>query len=94
MIRSELVQKMVDGYPHLTKNDAERVVDAIFEEMIQTMERGNRIELRGFGAFSVKARNARNGRNPRTGEPVAVEPKSVPAFKASKLLLQRLNANL
>lgn len=91
MIRSELVQKIADENPHLYQRDVERIVSTIFEEIIDAMSRGDRVELRGFGAFSVKKRDARIGRNPRTGESVEVEEKSVPFFKTGKLLRDRLN---
>jgi integration host factor subunit beta len=84
MIRSELIQKLSDENPHLYQRDVERIVNAIFEEIIEAMASGNRVELRGFGAFSVKQRDARTGRNPRTGESVAVEEKHVPFFKAGQ----------
>ena len=86
MIRSELVQKLVDENPHLHQRDVEKIVSTIFEEIINTMAEGDRVELRGFGAFSVKKRDPRIGRNPRTGESVAVEEKHVPFFKTGKLL--------
>jgi integration host factor subunit beta len=91
MIRSELIQKIADDNPHLYQRDVERIVNTIFEEVIETMARGDRVELRGFGAFSVKRRDSRVGRNPRTGEAVEVEEKHVPFFKAGKLLRDRLN---
>ena len=91
MIRSELIQKIADENPHLYQRDVERIVNTIFEEVISSMARGDRVELRGFGAFSVKKRDARVGRNPRTGETVAVEEKHVPFFKTGKLLRDRLN---
>ena len=91
MIRSELIQKVAEENPHLTQRDVERIVNTIFEEIISAMCSGNRVELRGFGAFSVKKRDARMGRNPRTGETVPVEEKHVPFFKAGKLLRDRLN---
>jgi len=91
MIRSELVQKIADENPHLYQRDVERIVSTIFEEIIDAMSRGDRVELRGFGAFSVKHREARIGRNPRTGESVHVEEKNVPFFKTGKLLRDRLN---
>ncbi len=91
MIRSELIQKIADENPHLFQRDVERIVNTIFEEITQALERGERVELRGFGAFSVKHRDARIGRNPRTGESVAVEAKAVPFFKTGKLLRDRLN---
>ena len=80
MIRSELIQKIADENPHLYQRDVERIVNTIFEEIIDAMSNGQRIELRGFGAFSVKKRDARVGRNPRTGESVNVEEKHVPFF--------------
>lgn len=91
MIRSELIQKIAEENPHLYQRDVERIVTTIFEEIIEAMARGDRVELRGFGAFSVKKRDARLGRNPRTGEAVAVEEKAVPFFKTGKLLRDRLN---
>ena len=91
MIRSELIQKIADENPHLYQRDVERIVNTIFEEIIEAMARGDRVELRGFGAFSVKKRDARTGRNPRTGESVDVEQKYVPFFKTGKLLRDRLN---
>ncbi|MCE0505168.1 integration host factor subunit beta [Roseivivax sp. GX 12232] len=91
MIRSELIQKIADENPHLYQRDVERIVNTIFEEITGAMARGDRVELRGFGAFSVKKRDARTGRNPRTGEAVEVEEKHVPFFKTGKLLRDRLN---
>lgn len=91
MIRSELIQKIADENPHLYQRDVERIVNTIFEEIIGAMSDGDRVELRGFGAFSVKKRDARIGRNPRTGEAVDVEEKHVPFFKTGKLLRDRLN---
>ena len=91
MIRSELIQKISEENPHLYQRDVERIVNTIFEEIIEAMARGDRVELRGFGAFSVKQRDARMGRNPRTGESVEVEQKHVPFFKTGKLLRDRLN---
>ena len=91
MIRSELIQKIAEDNPHLFQRDVERIVNTIFEEIIEAMARGDRVELRGFGAFSVKKRDARAGRNPRTGESVSVDQKHVPFFKTGKLLRDRLN---
>ncbi len=91
MIRSELIQKIADENPHLYQRDVERIVNTIFEEIISAMSDGDRVELRGFGAFSVKQRDARVGRNPRTGESVDVDEKFVPFFKTGKLLRDRLN---
>ncbi len=91
MIRSELIQKVAEENPHLYQRDVEKIVNTIFEEIVQALAAGNRVELRGFGAFSVKQRDARIGRNPRTGESVQVDEKHVPFFKAGKLLRDRLN---
>ncbi|MBC6436534.1 MAG: integration host factor subunit beta [Rhodobacteraceae bacterium] len=91
MIRSELITKLVRENPHLRRRDVERIVNTIFEEITEAMANGNRVELRGFGVFSAKKRNARLGRNPRTGERIAVEKKHVPFFNAGKLLRLRLN---
>ena len=93
MIRSELVQKIADENPHLYQKDVERIVGTIFDEIINAMAAGDRVELRGFGAFSVKKRKARLGRNPRTGEAVDVGEKHVAFFKTGKLLRDRLNSN-
>ena len=93
MIRSELVQKIMEENPVLNITDAERIVVTIFDEIITTMASGDRVELRGFGAFSVKERKARTGLNPKTGAPVAVESKHVPFFKTGKLLRDRLNGD-
>lgn len=92
MIKSELVQKIADNNPHLYQRDVENIVNAILGEISDALASGNRVELRGFGAFSVKNRPARVGRNPRTGEKVNVEEKWVPFFKTGKELRERLNA--
>jgi len=91
MIRSELIQKIADENPHLYQRDVERIVNTIFSEITAAMSEGNRVDLRGFGAFSEKKRDATVGRNPRTGESVHFEEKHVPFFKAGKLLRDRLN---
>ncbi len=91
MIRSELIQLIADENPHLYQRDVERIVNTIFDEIVEAMARGDRVELRGFGAFSVKRREARTGRNPRTGDAVDVDEKHVPFFKTGKLLRDRLN---
>ena len=93
MIRSELIQKLADENPHLYQRDVEKIVNTVFDQIIEAMARGDRVELRGFGAFSVKKRDERIGRNPRTGEAVKVEEKHVPFFKTGKLLRDRLNGN-
>ena len=91
MIRSELIQIIADENPHLYQRDVERIVNTVFSEITEALAKGDRVELRGFGAFSVKLRDARMGRNPRTGEAVKVESKAVPCFKTGKLLRDRLN---
>jgi integration host factor subunit beta len=91
MIKSELIQEIAMRHPHLFQRDVERIVNTIFDEIIQAMAEGNRVEIRGFGAFSVKQRDARMGRNPRTGDPVPVDAKRVPFFKTGKELRERLN---
>ena len=91
MIRSELVEKLCADHPHLTQREVETVVSAIFEAITAQLAAGGRIELRGFGAFSTREREARTGRNPRTGEAVAVEAKRVPYFKPGKEMRERLN---
>ena len=91
MIKSELVQKIAEANPHLYQRDVENIVNAIFGEIVTALAHGDRVELRGFGAFSVKHRPARTGRNPRTGAHVAVEQKHVPFFKTGKEMRERLN---
>ena len=91
MTRSELIAGLTEDNPQLTSADVERIVAALFDEMTSALARGERVELRGFGAFTVKHRNARAGRNPRTGETVDVAQKSVPFFKAGKELRERIN---
>jgi len=91
MIKSELVQKLAEQNPHLYQRDIEKIVATIFGEIATALAKGDRVELRGFGAFSVKSRPARTGRNPRTGEAVSVAPKHVPFFKTGKELRDRLN---
>ncbi len=91
MTKSELIQRLAEMNPHLYQRDVERIVSTIFDEISVALARGNRVELRGFGAFSVKARDARVGRNPRTGASVNVARKFVPFFKAGKDLRERLN---
>ena len=91
MIRSELIQIITDQNPHLYQRDVERIINTVFDEITNAMANGDRVELRGFGAFSVKRRDARVGRNPRTGASVDVGEKHVPFFKTGKLLRDRLN---
>ncbi len=92
MIKSELVQKIADDNPNLFHRDVERIVSIFFDEISEALIRGERVELRGFGAFSVKHRPERVGRNPRSGEPVHIEEKYSPFFKAGKEIRDRLNA--
>jgi integration host factor beta subunit len=91
MIRSELVQRVAEANPDLPAKDVERLVGAIFESISAHLVSGGRVELRGFGAFSTRARDARTGRNPRTGEAVDVSAKRVPYFKPGKEMRERLN---
>ena len=91
MTKSELIQRIAELNPHLYQRDVERIVSTIFDEIADALARGDRVELRGFGAFSVKDRGARVGRNPRTGAAVQVAEKSIPFFKTGKQLRERLN---
>jgi integration host factor subunit beta len=91
MIKSELVQRIADRNPHLYQRDVENIVNAILDEIVRALANGNRVELRGFGAFAVKKREGRVGRNPRTGASVTVDQKVVPAFKTGKELRLKLN---
>jgi integration host factor subunit beta len=91
MIKSELIQRMSSQNPHLYQRDIEKIVSAIFDEIVEALRRGDRVELRGFGAFSAKLRGARQGRNPRSGAVVAVPKKAMPAFKTGKEMRARLN---
>ena len=93
MTKSELILRLAEKNPHLYQRDVERIVSTVFEEISAALATGDRVELRGFGAFSVKNRDARTGRNPRTGETVHVARKSVPFFKVGKDLRIRLNAH-
>ena len=91
MTKSDLILRLAEKYPHLLQRDIERIVNTVFDEVANALARNNRVELRGFGAFSVKKREARSGRNPRTGQTVAVAAKYVPFFKTGKQLRDRLN---
>jgi integration host factor subunit beta len=91
MIRSELVQKLCEDHGDLTVKEIERVVSAFFDSITAQLQQGGRVELRGFGAFSTRERDARKGRNPRTGEAVDVSAKRVPYFKPGKEVRERLN---
>jgi integration host factor subunit beta len=91
MTKSELVQRLAARNPHLYLRDIEKIVDTIFDDITGALAKGDRVELRGFGAFSVKKREQRSGRNPRTGEKVHVDAKRLPFFKTGKGLRDRLN---
>jgi integration host factor subunit beta len=91
MTKSELILKLAELNPHLYQRDVERIVSTIFDEIAAALSRGDRVELRGFGAFSVKRRGARTGRNPRTGAAVDVAEKYIPFFKTGKELREKLN---
>ncbi len=93
MTKSELIQVIANRNPHLYHRDVERIVSTIFDEISAALARGDRVELRGFGAFSVKHRDARVGRNPRTGDAVQVSEKHIPFFKTGKQLRERLNGS-
>ena len=93
MTRLELVKRIADQNPDLPEDDAARLVDTIFREIAEAMAQGRRVEIRGFGAFSIRERDARVGRNPRNGEPVQVAAKRAPFFKTGKTLHSRLNAS-
>jgi integration host factor subunit beta len=92
MTKSELIARLAAANPHLYQRDMERIVTTIFEEITAALARGDRVELRGFGAFSVKERGSRTGRNPRTGEAVSVSAKHIPYFKTGKELREKINA--
>jgi integration host factor subunit beta len=91
MIKSELIQQISQKNPHLYQRDVERIINTVFDKIVEALGNGDRVELRGFGAFSVKERQSREGRNPRTGAAVQVEAKRVPFFKTGKELRERLN---
>ncbi len=93
MTKSELIHRIAEQNGHLTHREVERIVTTIFDEVGEALSRGDRVELRGFGAFSVKQRGARIGRNPRTGAAVSVSEKFIPFFKSGKQLRERLNGD-
>jgi integration host factor subunit beta len=92
MTKSELIARLAEVNPHLYQRDVERIVTTVFEEITAALVNGDRVELRGFAAFSIKERAARMGRNPRTGEAVRVDSKLIPYFKTGKLLREKLNS--
>lgn len=91
MTKSDLVEKIAEKNRNISKKDIEIIVNTIFESMRTSLIRGERIEIRGFGSFTVKSRNAREGRNPKTGEVVHITQKRVPYFKVGKELRERVN---
>lgn len=91
MIRSELVDRLCEQHPDLSAREVESIIDCFFDTIAARLASNGRVELRGFGAFSTRARDARTGRNPRTGEHVEVEAKRVPYFKPGKEMRARLN---
>lgn len=91
MTKSELIARLAETNPHLNQRDVERIVTTIFDEIANALAGGNRVELRGFGAFSIRSREARIGRNPRTGAAVDVSAKHIAHFKTGKKLRERLN---
>jgi integration host factor subunit beta len=93
MTKSELIAILAEANPHLYQRDVERIVSTIFDEIGAALAKGDRVELRGFGAFSVKQRDARVGRNPRTGDAVKVDSKFIPFFKTGKQLREKLNTD-
>ena len=92
LIKSQLIQNITDQNPHLYIKDVERIVNTIFSEITKSLSEGRRVELRGFGAFSVQKRKERVGRNPRTGDAVNVSEKYIPRFKSGKELRIKLNS--
>ena len=91
MTRSDLIAHLAAANPHLRQADVELIVALVFDQIIEALARGQRVELRGFGAFTVRRRNARTGRNPRTGAEVPVEEKTRPFFRTGRELHARLN---
>jgi integration host factor subunit beta len=93
MTRSDLVRRIAELNPHLRPRHVEKVVDIVFEQISSALREGRRVELRGFGAFTLKRRDPRTGRNPRTGETVDVSGKYVPFFRPGKQMLRILNTD-
>ena len=93
MTKSELIARLAELNPSLYHRDLEQLVNTVFETISEALERGDRVELRGFRAFSLRERKARIGRNPRTGESVSVDAKTIPFFKMGKGMRERLNKN-
>ncbi len=91
MTKSELIERIANKNPHLLLKDVERIVAVVFESIIKSLAEGDRVEFRGFGAFSVRSRSPRQAKNPRTGAPVSVEGRNIPHFKTGKQLFELLN---
>jgi len=91
MIKSSLIKRLLKNNPHLIQADVESIVKIVLKNISDALSKKGRAEIRGFGTFSVRHRNARNGRNPRTGKKVVVPAKNVPMFKAGKSIRDRLN---
>jgi integration host factor subunit beta len=91
MLKSHLIRRISSRNPHLYQRDVEKVLNAILDQIVRALARGDRVELRGFGVFSTKLRKARTGRNPRTGVAVSVAQKAMLSFKAAKEMQKRLN---
>jgi len=92
MIKSELIERVAERHPHLRQNDIEAIVGVVFGRIAEGLANGTRIELRGFGVFTLRHRDARTGRNPRTGESVSVTEKHAVLFRAGKELRDRVNS--
>jgi integration host factor subunit beta len=92
MTKSDLIERVADRVPHISKKDTELVVNTIFDSMTEALRGSDRIEIRGFGSFQVKIREAREGRNPKTGEEVKIPAKRTPFFKVGKELKERIDA--
>lgn len=93
MTRSELIEKIANKNPHLMIKDVEKIVTVVFDRIINSLAKGDRVEFRGFGAFSIRKRTPRVAKNPRTGEQVKVEERNIPHFKTGKQLFELLNKN-
>jgi len=91
MIKSQLIKRLLNKNPHLIQKDVEKITSLVLEKITSSLEDNGRVEIRGFGSLSVRKRNAKNGRNPKTGESVFVPEKKVPIFKSGKGLRDRLN---
>jgi integration host factor subunit beta len=91
MTKSELIETVASSVDNFSKKDVEVVIDTLFESMSESLSRGEKVEIRGFGSFKIKQRDGRQGRNPKSGENIYIEPKKVPFFKAGKEIKERIN---